>query len=86
MATSKRITPQELPKLISAAVEKALAQHPVNEAQLSALAKSGVRIGIIPVQTTHPIGGKLPPSIGFVLRELEQLENPATIAIEPIRE
>ncbi len=56
MSTDKRITPQELPKLIAAAVEKALAQHPVTQEQLANLGKFPIRCGIFPYELNIGFG------------------------------
>lgn len=90
MADTRKITPQELPKLIAAAVEKALSEKPITAEQLANLSKFPIRCGIFPYETgvavgaaeskaTTPVLGHRPLPFGFVLREFDLLVNPAQL-------
>ena len=56
MANVSRITPQELPKLIAAAVQKALTERPITPEQLANLSKFPIRCGIFPYENQVGVG------------------------------
>lgn len=90
MADTRKITPQELPKLIAAAVEKALSEKPITAEQLAQFSKFPIRCGIFPYENevlraeaepkaATPVLGHRPLPFGFVLRDFDLLINPAQL-------